>query len=230
MRPPRLTMRAASFSALGAPEHSSTYCTPRPRVMRWTASTGSSRLTFTTSSAPSFLPISSRPSRVPVRITGEAPNALATPTPISPIGPGPMTTTPSPAITPPITSSPYIAVPAVTISVASIAHLVRDVGERVDAVDGVFGKSAIGAAFWLKVDSARVRQARSAGAPGCSREVPALFESRQRPTALFHARQKSAAIRETGKRIAALFQSRQDKTSSASADHQFLPAIHEQGI
>src|SRR5205814_4967652 len=44
---------------------------------------------------------------------------FATPTPMSPIGPGPMTTTPSPAITPPITSSPYIAVPAVTTSVAS---------------------------------------------------------------------------------------------------------------
>src|SRR5262249_26029883 len=74
---------------------------------------------FTTSSAPSFLPISSRRSRVPVKITGEAPSAFATPTPISPIGPGPITTTPSPAITPPITSSPYIAVPAVTIRVAS---------------------------------------------------------------------------------------------------------------
>src|SRR5437763_14160253 len=111
-------------------------------------------------------------------MTGCAPNAFATPTPMSPIGPGPMTTTPSPAITPPITSSPYIAVPAVTISVASIAHLVTDVGERVDAVDGVFGKSAIGAAFWLTVDSARVRQARSAGAQGCSRRLPAQFQSR----------------------------------------------------
>src|SRR5205085_2857092 len=51
-----VTMRAASFSALGAPEHSSTYCTPFPWVRRCTASTGSSRPTLTTASAPSFSP------------------------------------------------------------------------------------------------------------------------------------------------------------------------------
>ena len=68
--------------------------------------------------------MSSRLSRVPVRITGCAPSALATPTPISPIGPGPTTTTASPAMMPPITSSPYIAVPAVTISVASASLIV----------------------------------------------------------------------------------------------------------
>jgi hypothetical protein len=35
------------------------------------------------------------------------------------MGSGPITATPSPAMIPPITSSPYIAVPAVTTSVAS---------------------------------------------------------------------------------------------------------------
>jgi len=56
---------------------------------------------------------------VPVRITSLAPSALATATPIRPIGPGPITTTDWPAIRPAVTSRPYIAVPAVTISVAS---------------------------------------------------------------------------------------------------------------
>ncbi len=91
--------------------------------MRSTAATASSFVTSTTWSAPSRLPISSRRSRVPVRITGEAPSALATPTPIRPIGPGPITTTGSPAMMPPMTSRPYIAVPAVTTSVASSSDM-----------------------------------------------------------------------------------------------------------
>ena len=79
-------------------------------------------------------------------MTGWAPSALATPTPIRPIGPGPITTTPSPAMIPPITSRPYIAVPAVTISVASASrHFVRDMHHGVDVVDRVFGEAAIGA-------------------------------------------------------------------------------------
>src|SRR5215469_11771301 len=158
MRPPRLTILAASLSAFGAPEHSSTYWTPLPRVIRWTASTGSSSLTLTTVSAPSRLPIASLRSRVPVRITGCAPSALATPTPIRPIGPGPITTTASPAIMPPITSRPYMAVPEATLIVTSgtamygldvmggiIAYRVRNADHRVDIVDSVFGEAAVGA-------------------------------------------------------------------------------------
>ena len=87
--------------------------------MRFTASTGFSVLILTRWSAPSLRPSSSRESRVPVRITGCAPSALATATVSSPIAPGPVTTTLCPAIRPPSVSSAYIAVPAVTISVAS---------------------------------------------------------------------------------------------------------------
>ena len=58
-------------------------------------------------------------SLVPVRITGLAPSVLATATAISPIGPGPVTTSDCPANNPPSVSRPYIAVPAVTINVAS---------------------------------------------------------------------------------------------------------------
>src|SRR5262249_18870727 len=78
------------------PEHSSTCCTPLPPVVCAIASTGSSSVTLTIWSAPRRRPIWSRRSRVPVRITGVAPNDLATPTPISPIGPGRVTTTLSP--------------------------------------------------------------------------------------------------------------------------------------
>src|SRR5207248_5900094 len=146
MRPPRLTMRAASFSAFGAPEHSKTYWTPLPPVSRWTASTGSSRPTLITSSAPSRMPMSSRLSRVPVRMTGCAPNAFATPTPMSPIGPGPMTTTPSPAITPTHHVEPvHRGTGGDDQRRLGIAHLVRDMGESVDVVDGVFGEAAISA-------------------------------------------------------------------------------------
>ena len=53
---------------------------------------------------------------------------------------------------------------------------------------------------------------------------------RQRPTALLQPRQKAAAIRETGKRVAALFHSRQEETSSTSAGQQFVLAIQEQEI
>ena len=101
MRPPRLTMRAASFSALAAPEHSSTYCTPLPPVMRCTAATASSLRDIddrvgAEPSCPS--PGGGRACRS--GSPAAAPSALATPTPISPIGPGPITTTPSPAMMP----------------------------------------------------------------------------------------------------------------------------------
>ena len=78
-------------------------------------------------------------------MTGGAPSALATATPISPIGPGPVTTTPSPAISPPITSSPYIAVPAVTISVASASGMSSGICTIVlTLLIGVLGEPAIG--------------------------------------------------------------------------------------
>ena len=48
---------------------------------------------------------------------------MATATPSSPIGPGPITTTLSPAISPPSSVSPYIEVPAVTTSVASSSDM-----------------------------------------------------------------------------------------------------------
>ena len=44
------------------------------------------------------------------------------------------------------------------------------------------------------------------------------------------AQEKAAAIRETGKRVAALFHSRQEETSSTSAGQQFVLAIQEQEI
>ena len=77
-----------------------------------------------TRSAPNSLPIARRLLRVPVRITGLAPSALATATASSPIGPGPMTTTLSPATSPPSSVRPYIDVPAVTTSVASASLMV----------------------------------------------------------------------------------------------------------
>ena len=60
---------------------------------------------------------------MPVRITGLAPIALATATPSRPIGPGPVTTTLSPATSPPSSVRPYMAVPAVTTSVASSSDI-----------------------------------------------------------------------------------------------------------
>src|SRR6266403_1852073 len=72
--------------------------------------------TLMTRSAPNCLPIARRLSRVPVRMTGLAPSAFATATASSPIGPGPITTTLSPATRPPNSVRPYIEVPAVTTS------------------------------------------------------------------------------------------------------------------
>src|SRR3569623_854165 len=59
-------------------------------------------------------------------MTGCAPSALATATPRRPIGPGPVTTTLSPAIRPPSSVRPYIAVPAVTTSVASSSDIASE--------------------------------------------------------------------------------------------------------
>src|SRR5438874_13202804 len=61
---------------------------------------------------------------------------------------------------------------------------------------------------WLKADAGRAR----APAETCRswKEMLAPSQVRQRPTALLQPRQKTAAIRETGKRVAALFHSRQD--------------------
>ena len=52
-------------------------------------------------------------------MTGEAPSDFATATASNPIGPGPITTTLSPATSPPNSVSPYIEVPAVTTRVAT---------------------------------------------------------------------------------------------------------------
>ena len=60
---------------------------------------------------------------MPISITGPAPSAFATATPSNPIGPGPITTTLSPAINPPNSVKPYIVVPAVTTKVASSSDI-----------------------------------------------------------------------------------------------------------
>src|ERR1700722_1563472 len=59
-----------------------------PPVSCFTTSTGFSSEILITRSAPNSLPIASRLLRVPVRMTGLAPSALATATASSPIGPG----------------------------------------------------------------------------------------------------------------------------------------------
>jgi hypothetical protein len=64
-------------------------------------------------------------------MTGWAPIALATATPSKPIGPGPVTTTLSPATRPPNSIRPYIAVPAVTTSVASSSDMSSAMGTSV---------------------------------------------------------------------------------------------------
>ena len=69
----------------------------RPPVTSRTRSPRFSLRTFTVKSAPSRLPIASRESRVPVRMTRAAPSALQSCTAISPIGPGPCTRIVSPA-------------------------------------------------------------------------------------------------------------------------------------
>src|SRR5450631_2913930 len=98
-----------------------------------------------TRSAPSSLPIARRLLRVPVRMTGFAPNAFATATASSPMGPGPMTTTLSPATSPPSSVNPYIEVPGRDHKRRlRVAHRVRHPRQRVDMVDGVFGETAIG--------------------------------------------------------------------------------------
>ena len=80
-----------------------------------------------------------------VRITGLAPSALPTAAAIRPIGPAPVTTRLCPATSPPRTSRPYIAVPAVTINVAtSSLSLLGHANQRVDVVDGVLREAAVG--------------------------------------------------------------------------------------
>src|ERR1700724_1525184 len=106
--------------------------------MRRTASTAFSLRTLTTWSAPSSRPICRRLSRVPVRITGDAPSALATATPSRPIGPGPVTTTLSPATSPPNSVSPYIAVPGHDQRRLLVRHGVGNGDQRVDIVHLVF--------------------------------------------------------------------------------------------
>src|SRR5439155_382521 len=71
--------------------------TPGPRVISRTRSARFSLRTLMVKSAPSFLPIARRESRVPVRITRAAPRALQSWTAMSPMGPGPCTSTVSPA-------------------------------------------------------------------------------------------------------------------------------------
>ena len=82
-------------------------------------------------SAPSLLPISNRSSLVPIKVTGPAPKAFATATPNNPIGPGPITTTLSPATRPPSSVKPYIDVPAVTTKVASSSDILSGTFMRV---------------------------------------------------------------------------------------------------
>ena len=87
----------------------------------------------------------SRLSRVPVRITGCAPIAFATATPRRPIGPGPLTTTLSPATRPPSSVRPYIAVPAVTTKRRLLVrHRFGNGDHGVDVVDLVFAEAAVG--------------------------------------------------------------------------------------
>jgi hypothetical protein len=64
-------------------------------------------------------------------VVARAPSAFATATPRSPIGPGPVTTTLSPATSPPSSVSPYMAVPAVTTSVASSSDMVSGMATSV---------------------------------------------------------------------------------------------------
>ena len=147
MRPPRLTIRAASFSALGAPEHSSTYCTPLPPVIRCDRRDGVfarhvDHLRRRRAACPSRAGARGCRSGSPAA----APSALATPTPISPIGPGPMTTTRLAG------DDPAHHVEAVHRGPGRddqcrlrVGHVVGDVDHRVDVVDGVFGEPAIGA-------------------------------------------------------------------------------------
>jgi len=66
-----------------------------------------------------------------LKITGEAPSAFATATPSRPMGPGPVTTTLSPATSPPNSVRPYIAVPAVTTSVASSSDIASGIATSV---------------------------------------------------------------------------------------------------
>ena len=98
-----------------------------------------------TRSAPSSLPIASRSLRVPVRITGLAPSALATATASSPIGPG--------ADHHDALAGNQAAQFGQAVHRRSggddqrrfgIAHRVGHPRQRVDVVDGVFGKAAIG--------------------------------------------------------------------------------------
>src|SRR5882757_6780413 len=64
-------------------------------------------------------------------MTGCAPSDLATATASKPIGPGPVTTTLSPATRPPSSVSAYIAVPAVTTSVPSSSVMSSEIDTKV---------------------------------------------------------------------------------------------------
>src|SRR3979409_704128 len=98
-----------------------------------------------TRSAPSSLPIARRLSRVPVRMTGLAPRAFATATARSPIGPGPMTTTLSPATSPPASGQAVHGGPRGDDKRGfRIAHRIGYSRQRIDMVDRVFGETAIG--------------------------------------------------------------------------------------
>src|SRR5258705_13897175 len=57
--------------------------------------------------------------------------------------PAPPRRHPSPATSPPSSVSPYIAVPAVTTSVASASDMLSGTATSVDVVDGIFGESTI---------------------------------------------------------------------------------------
>src|SRR5919106_370578 len=104
-------------------------------MIRRTASTASSLRTLITWSAPSFLPISRRPSRVPVRITGSAPNALATATPISPIGPGPVAIVLVAVVLAVVEARGVHALPAALAAAAAGVDLDRDPLARLELVD-----------------------------------------------------------------------------------------------
>ena len=91
------------------------------------------------------MPILSRLSRVPVRMTGCAPSALATATPSSPIGPGPVTTTLSPATSPPSSvSAVHRGAGGDDQRRLLVRHGVGNGDQRVDVVDLIFAEAAVG--------------------------------------------------------------------------------------
>ena len=116
-----------------------------PPVSCLTTSTAFSSLMLMTRSAPSSLPIASRLLRVPVRITGLAPSALATATASSPIGPGPdhdhAFAGDQPAQ---FGQAIHRRAGGDDQRRFGIAHGVGHPRQRVDVIDGIFGKAAIG--------------------------------------------------------------------------------------